>query len=121
MSYDRFGAVVWFLVLAVLVCTRGSFSPFLPLLVVTVLRMLHLAGGGGDDSAGALQPTHPGKRAGTSLCTCLYTQNIHKRQVHFQSLNFSIIVSRSHEKCQPSHPGHHLGGIFCSRCFPSPH
>ena len=54
MSHDRFGAVVWFLVLAVLVCTRGSFSPFLPLLVVTVLRMLHLAGGGGDDSAGAL-------------------------------------------------------------------
>ena len=27
------------------------------------------------------------KRAGTSLCTCLYTQNIHKRQVHFQSLD----------------------------------
>ena len=26
------------------------------------------------------------KRAGTSPCTCLYTQNIHKRQVHFQSL-----------------------------------
>ena len=27
------------------------------------------------------------KRAGTSLCTCLYTQNIHKRQVHSQSLD----------------------------------
>ena len=27
------------------------------------------------------------KRAGTSLCTFLYTQNIHKRQVHFQSLD----------------------------------
>ena len=27
-----------------------------------------------------------GERAGTSLCTCLCTQNIHKRQVHFQSL-----------------------------------
>ena len=26
-------------------------------------------------------------RAGTSLRTCLYTQNIHKRQVHFQSLD----------------------------------
>ena len=26
------------------------------------------------------------KRAGTSLCTCLCTQNIHKGQVHFQSL-----------------------------------
>ena len=27
------------------------------------------------------------KRAGTSLCACLYTRNIHKRQVHFQSLD----------------------------------
>ena len=27
------------------------------------------------------------KRAGTSLCTCLCTQNIRERQVHFQSLD----------------------------------
>ena len=40
------------------------------------------------------------KRAGTSLCACLYTRNIRKRQVHFQSLDsewtcLSIIVSRT--------------------------
>ena len=35
------------------------------------------------------QPKQAGRerRAGTSLCTCLHTHNIHKRQVHFQSLD----------------------------------
>ena len=38
--------------------------------------------------------------AGTSLCTCLYAVNIHRRQVHFRSLDrkwtcLSTIVSRT--------------------------
>ena len=34
-----------------------------------------------------LTPPPPPKRTGSSLCTCLYTRKIHKRQVHFQSLD----------------------------------
>ena len=54
----------------------------LPTIVVDVLRVTMSRG------------------AGTSLCICLYTQNIHKRQVHFQSLDgkwicLSITVSRT--------------------------
>ena len=32
-------------------------------------------------------PCSSSSRAGTSLCTCLYTRNLRKRQVHFQSLD----------------------------------
>ena len=35
----------------------------------------------------ACEPSSFHKRADTSLCTCLYIQNIHKRRVHFQSLD----------------------------------
>ena len=35
----------------------------------------------------AMLPGRSDKRPGTSLCTCLYTRNHHKWQVHFQSLD----------------------------------
>ena len=35
------------------------------------------------------------QKAGTSLCTCLYTRNIHKRQVHSWTCCLSIIISRT--------------------------
>ena len=51
----------------------------------------------------------------------MHRQNIDKWQDHFQSLDWkmdlllSIIVSRSHEKCQPSYTGR-VPQVMCMEC-----